>query len=359
MSKTKEYKNIEVKEMKETSEIEVTITIPKEAIEAVREEAISNLGKNVDIPGFRKGHVPNDILVKQLGEMNILEEAVNIIIPRVYPEIVTEKKIPAIGRPQLVLSKLAPGEDAEFKAITAILPELKLPEYAKIAKDELAKKSSETTEVSQDEVEEAVKIILRNKVHHDTVQASASPEEAQKINASELTIPELTDEYVATLGEFKDVSDFKTKLKENIIKEKGMKLRDKKRGAIIETLVEKTIGVVPALLIDSELEKMIGQLKDDVARGGFTFEQYLEQLQKSEVDLRKEWRESAEKKARLQIILNDIARVEKLTADKEQLEKEVVHIKEHHSEADEQNVRIYVEQILTNEEVFKFLEGQK
>lgn len=359
MTTTHNYTNVTIEELKETSEVAITVTIPKEALALVREEAIANLGKDVEIPGFRKGHVPANILIQKLGEMNILEEAVNIIIPQIYPTIILEKKLAAIGRPKLSLTKLAPGEDAEFKAVTAVLPELTLPDYKKVAKEELAKNTDTNVEVSNDEVEEAVKIILRNKAHYDAVQNTKDPEEAQKIKVSELPIPELTDEHVKTLGAFEDVADFKAKLKENIGKEKELKNRDKTRGALIESLIEKTEGVVPRVLIDAELEKMLGQLKDDVARGGFTFEQYLEQIQKSEEDLRSEWRESAEKKALLQLLLNDIARTEKITADSEQIDKEVAHIKEHHKEADEANIRIYVEQVLTNEQVFKFLEEQK
>ena len=59
----------------------------------------------------------------------------------------------------------------------------------------------------------------------------------------------------------------------------------------------------------------------------------------------------------MNLILPKIAQAENIKPDAEKIEEEVKHIKEHHKEADENNLRIYVASILVNQKVFEFLES--
>ncbi len=92
---------------------------------------------------------------------------------------------------------------------------------------------------------------------------------------------------------------------------------------------------------------------------GVKVEDYLKQAKKSIEDIRKDWRPHAEKKAKLQLILNKISETEKITADKKEIDEEVEHIIEHYKEADKERAYTYAETIITNEKVYKFLEGIK
>ena len=85
----------------------------------------------------------------------------------------------------------------------------------------------------------------------------------------------------------------------------------------------------------------------------------MKHLNKTIPDLRKEFRIDAEKKAKLGLVLNKIAEVEKIEADKEQVAKEVAMILEHYKDADRERAEMHAENVLTNEKVFQFLENQK
>jgi len=89
---------------------------------------------------------------------------------------------------------------------------------------------------------------------------------------------------------------------------------------------------------------------------GLTFDDYMKKVNKDEATLRDESRSEAEKRAKMQLVLTQIAENEKLEADQERLEKEMAHILEHYKEADEERVRIYINSMLLNERVFEFLE---
>ena len=69
--------------------------------------------------------------------------------------------------------------------------------------------------------------------------------------------------------------------------------------------------------------------------------------------------ERQEKKAKLQLILNEIAKIEKIAPDIKEIEAEVNHIVEHYTDADRERATIYAETVLTNEKVYGFLEEAK
>jgi trigger factor len=85
-------------------------------------------------------------------------------------------------------------------------------------------------------------------------------------------------------------------------------------------------------------------------------EDYLKHIKKTIEDLKKEWIPDAEKRAKLQIILQKISIEEKLEADKEEVEKETAKLIEYYKGSDPERTRAYVEMQLVNEKVWKFLE---
>jgi FKBP-type peptidyl-prolyl cis-trans isomerase (trigger factor) len=91
---------------------------------------------------------------------------------------------------------------------------------------------------------------------------------------------------------------------------------------------------------------------------GIKFEEYLKHLKKTVEDLRKEFQKDAEKKAKLSLILNEIAKLEKITPDETEVEKEVSHLLSMYKEADPERARAHVESVLINEKIFQFLETQ-
>jgi len=170
-------------------------------------------------------------------------------------------------------------------------------------------------------------------------------------------LPELTLDVVKGFGDFASIDDFKVKLKENIHLDKERKAKEKRRGALGEKLIAGTKVVLPRILVEGELEKMLAQFKHDVAALGMPFPDYLKKINKTEDDLRNEWKKDAEKRATLQFALNAIAQKENITASPEDIGRETSHILTHHKDAKEESVRIYVTTLLTNEKVFQFLEG--
>ena len=123
--------------------------------------------------------------------------------------------------------------------------------------------------------------------------------------------------------------------------------------------MEKTKIDTPRVFVVSEQEKMLAQMKDDVKRFGMNFEEYLKRISKTEDSLRSEFEKDAEKRAKLQLILNSIAEKEEIKVPSEEIEKEASHILEHFKDADRERVHIYVESMMKNEKVLSMLEAEK
>lgn len=338
------------------------VSLPTDFLVSARKKALEMFMVSMEIPGFRKGHVPENIVVEYVGETKILEEAVEILLREHLPKIVEQEKLDIIGRPKISITKLVLGNLVEFKAVFAVLPEIELPDYKKIASKIATEPAFVKVEATagEEEISDVLLQIRKNKAHFD--YHTAHPEEKGHAH-SDLdlekpeNLPALDDELAKSAGNFKDLNELKKKVKQNIIDEKKNKNIEKRRVTIMEELLKNTRIDLPEILIESEIEKSLAQMKDDITRMQGKWEDYLTHTKKTEDDLRKDLRESSEKKAKIQLIFNKIAEAEKIEPDKTILENEVKEIMSHYPDATEQNARIYVTTILQNSAVLKLLES--
>jgi FKBP-type peptidyl-prolyl cis-trans isomerase (trigger factor) len=347
MTKTNGQKIYQTKKVNklENSEVEFEGEIGYEHLKSYRDKALEKMKKEAELPGFRKGHVPESMLIGKVGELSVLEDGAYDALRDALPHLLSEHEYDFIGVPEVTITKIAHGEPLGFKIKIAVMPEVKLADYAKIAK-EVNSKEIPKVEVDEKEVEEAIGNILKSVA--DRSGDDKSP-----------TMPELNDELVRKLGDFKDVSDFKIKLKEILIKEKENKAREKKRLEIVEKIISESKMSLPNVLIENELNKMEAQFKDDIEKMGMKVEDYLKNLKKSFEDMRKEWKSDADKRAKLQIVLNRVAVSEKIEPDKNEVGKETAHLLEHYKDANPARAKEYVEMVMLNQKVFEFLEGLK
>jgi FKBP-type peptidyl-prolyl cis-trans isomerase (trigger factor) len=340
------------------SEMEIEGELEAEIFENYYPKALKKIGENLEVAGFRKGKVPENVLLKKVPEIKILEEMAEMALVEHYPKIIEQEKIMAIARPEISITKIARKNPLGFKIKTAVVPETKLPDYKKIAqrilRSDLGDSKRSDLEVTEKEIEDTILDIRKSRAPKIHVADSVKDTKDRPLE----DLPEFNDEFVKSLGSFKDIADFKEKLKENIKSEKENQLKEKTRLKIAEKIIEETEVDMPELLINIELDKIIYRMESDISALGLKFEDYLKQIKKTEEDIRKDFYKEAEKKAKLALILNKIAETEKIKADPEQVNKEVAMILEHYQNADPDRAQIHAENVLTNEKVFQFLENQ-
>jgi len=359
------------------SQVKITGELPYAELSSERNAAIVALGKDVQLDGFRKGHVPTPVLEKHIGEMNILSEMAERAIAHSYPHILAAHEIDALGHPQIEVTKIAPENPLAFTATVAVVPTFTLPDYEAIAKEvNLAKPVEEVTDA---ELEEKIKEIQKSKRAHDRMQeisqaqatSEANGEEGEdkkqsmeeiqvKVDAdNDAPLPELTDEYVKTLGQpgqFETVEAFKTGLRTHLETEKKQEVAAKHRANITDAIIAKTEMTLPQILIDSEINQMFAQMEDDLKRSDLKMDDYLTHIKKTKEELASEWKPAAETRAKLQLILNEIAKDKDIKPDVDEVNAQTEQLLERFKDADQQRVRLYVTSMLLNEATMKHLE---
>ncbi len=357
MSYTATYKKLD------GGEAEFTGEIAAEVFDSYRSHAIGHVGGNLEIPGFRKGKAPESIIEKNVPEMAILEEMANHAIMDMYPKLLAEHKVEAIGSPAVQITKIAKGNPLGFVIKTAVMPEVKLPDYKKIAK---AEHKDESTDVTDEEFEKALmeiremraKGIKENIEKENMAKGIANPEPVEGAEAVKEELPELTDEYVKTLGNVENVEDFKTKFRDNMKLEKENRAREANRLNIMEKILEGTTTVIPNVLVEAELDRMTYRMRMDISGMGLSYDDYMKHLGKSEAQMRDELRADAEKRVKMELLIAEIAKQEKVVPDAAETEKQIEEIMRGYPGADRGRAKDYVEQIQINEAVFKILEGK-
>ncbi len=332
------------------------VSLPATFLGFARKKAIGVFCDSIEIPGFRKGHTPENIIVEKVGEGKILEEATDLLLKEHYLKIIEQEKLDIIGQPKISITKLALGNPVEFKAVFAVMPDFELPDYRKISKEITTKPASAEATAGEEEINDVLLQIRKNKAHFDYHKNNPEDKGHDHAEIKDDDLPELNDEFAKEAGNFKNLDELKEKVKQNIIEEKKIRNIEKKRAGIMEELVKNTEIELPEILVESEIQKSLAQMKDDIVRMGGKFEDYLTQAKKTEENIKKDLRESSEKKAKIQLIFNKIAETEKLEPNKEILENEIKEVMKHYPNASETNARIYVATILLNSEVLKILE---
>jgi FKBP-type peptidyl-prolyl cis-trans isomerase (trigger factor) len=348
------FNNLKVEKLPE-SEAVIIGSLTVEFLAACRPEALKHLNSLANIPGFRAGHIPEDVLIKKVGEMGILEEVAEVALGREYASIITEAKLTPVSRPEISITKLAPGTPLEFKIKVALEPEFDLPDYMQIAKDINKEYKGESNEATDTDVDALLLKLRMDKAHHDLHEKIGHDNHGHAPIKDE-ELPPLDDEFAQSVGEFIDLADLKMKAKENLSKEKQFRAKEKNRLKIVETLVAATDIPLPSALVASEQEKMFAQFKDDVVRAGMKFEDYMKSVKKSEAEVKEEWRPKAVERVKSELIVTKIAEKEKIEPKAEDLEVEAKHLLEHYPDADPLRARVYVYTMMRNQKVLEYLE---
>jgi trigger factor len=113
------------------SRVEIKVTIPIAEIETFRTKALNNFKQSIDIDGFRKGHAPEVKIIERVGDIGILTEMADLALTEAYPAILEKTNIQPISRPEITVTKMAPGNDVEYIITSDVLPTVEIKNIEK------------------------------------------------------------------------------------------------------------------------------------------------------------------------------------------------------------------------------------
>jgi trigger factor len=368
---------------------QTALTIEAEASELDKslDEAYHHLVNEVSIPGFRKGKAPRAILVQHVGKKNLLEEALERLIPQLYKQAIESQEIEPIARSEIEIIQTEP---LIFKAIVSLKPEVKLGDYhsirlepgpvIKIAKKEVTAAMEEFRErqgawvpVGRPvELGDLVTIDIEANVdggpwlnHKDILyevdKDSRSPvpgfashlqgaeknkektfsltipddypikemcgkEGTFKVTVTEIKekqLPELDDELAQSAG-YDNLVDMKKKVAVDLRAKAEAKNRLESRQKALDALVEISEVNYPPILEDEEIS---GLLRDEAQRLGFReLGDYLKRSGKTEEELKQELRPIAKKRLIQGLVLGKLAEEEKIEISSAEVDNKVDEI---------------------------------
>ena len=116
------------------SEGKVKLTIEVEAgkLALASEQAYAKLAPSIKVPGFRPGKAPKNIVEKEIGSERFEAEILDIILPTSYYDAVISENLEVVGSPEVKVLKFVVSDGLTYEATVEIMPEIKLPDVAKI-----------------------------------------------------------------------------------------------------------------------------------------------------------------------------------------------------------------------------------
>ena len=116
-------------EKTQVNEVKLTITVPAAEFDAAMQKAYLKLRGQINIPGFRKGKAPRQLIEKMYSEAVFYEEAIDMVMPGAYDAAVEEMDLYPVDRPEVDVVEVGGGKDLVFTAVVTVKPEVTLGQY--------------------------------------------------------------------------------------------------------------------------------------------------------------------------------------------------------------------------------------
>jgi trigger factor len=168
--------NIEVSsKATKNSEIQLKIKVLKEAQKKYYDQAAKEISQNISVNGFRKGHIPTNLVEEKVGKPMIQAHALDLALPDSYSEAIKKEEIEPIAMPKIEVDSL---EKMEFTATCAIMPEVKIKSIDKI------KVEVKEPKVTKKDLDAAIERALTQHIEWKDVKRTAKKDDRVEIDFS-------------------------------------------------------------------------------------------------------------------------------------------------------------------------------
>ncbi|NLC11458.1 MAG: trigger factor family protein, partial [Firmicutes bacterium] len=113
----------------DSNKVQLEIEVPETEVEQALARVYRKVVKKINLPGFRKGKAPRQILEARFGTEIFYEDALEILIPPAYEKAIKEQGLEPIDEPEMELVQMEKGKPLLFKAKVEIKPEVQLGNY--------------------------------------------------------------------------------------------------------------------------------------------------------------------------------------------------------------------------------------
>ncbi len=182
-----------------------------------------------------------------------------------------------------------------------------------------------------------------------------------KLNGiKEKQLPKIDDEFAKDVSEFDTLEELKKSIKEKKEKENSDRAKHETEDAVIEAVCENTKIDIPEGMIDLEIDNMIQNMSQRLQYQGLDLNKYLSMIGKTEADLRKEYKEQAEKNVKSRLVLDQIIKDEKIKEDKKYIKEKLEEMAKQYNKKPEEleeneEIKSYLEDLSKTEQAIKLI----
>ena len=384
------------------SQVLLEIEVDPDQMEKSMDRAYRKLVQRVNVPGFRKGKTPRNMLERHIGRDRLVEEAIDIVIPEAYNKAIEDEDIDAIGQPNIEVTGTEP---LAFKATIPIRPTVDLGDYLSLRVER------EATEVDEKDVDASLEELQRRYAVHEPVDRPVQmgdiirgdirievdgkevfkdddaelhlregravllpgfsegvvgavkdepkdvtvtiPEDAEsslagktaKVHVTvkevkEERLPKLNDDFAQEVGEgFPTLIALKERLRDDIRERIETQAEEKYRDEVLTKLVESAKMLeFPPVLVQREVNRF---LEDQARNTGMELDRYLELIKKTPEQVREELTPSATERVKRSLALSQLSDDEKIEVEEMDIDDEVEKLISQASGGNEDQVERY------------------
>jgi trigger factor len=367
--------------------VRMAIEVPWGDLDHAFGEVYKELGKQVRVPGFRPGKVPNRVLDQRIGRPVVLEQVVQHAIPEIYSEVVRENQVRVLGQPDVEVTRLDDNDTLAFTAEVDVAPQLQLPSL-----DELAV-TVDDVEVTDEEIDQQISVMrerfgmltaverpaqqgdfvsidLEAKLNGEILEDGSTTGMSYEVGSGSLMeglddavtglsvdesksfqtallngpdsgeladvtvtvrsvkekqLPDLDDEFAQTASEFDTLDELREDVRTRLARTKVITQGTQARDKLVEHLIETIEVPIPENLVEREIEWRNRSLENELGQAGMDWDAF---LQMSGVESREaydaEQKKSVEEAVKTQFILDAIADAREVTVDNDDLSAQIM-----------------------------------
>ena len=272
--------------------VEIPVTIPQAKIKATYNQLVGKSSKTAEIPGFRKGKAPPEVVEKNLDKSKVYQQVLETLLPEIMAQNIKKHHLKPIVNPRLKPISMKENQDWQFTLEIVEFPQFELGSY-------------------QDQVRGALRA---TKIWVPGQKESAKPNPNQ----------------------------------ESATQADQQSLNDKRLKKVFDVLLANIEVPLAKILIEEEVNRALSRLLGQVQKLGLTIDQYVQSLGKTTKSLRQEYEKTAKANLKLEFILQKIGEAMKITVSEKDIEAMINAIPDEKTKKSYQNPqqRGYVKSVL-------------
>ena len=361
--------------------VKLNVSVPFDELGPEIDQAYKAISQQVNIPGFRRGKAPRQLIDARFGRGPILEQVVNDMLPTRYEQALAENDLNPLGQPEIEVTKIEDNDVVEFTAEIDVRPEIKVPDFSKIEvtvpelkvddeavdaeldslrerfgelKDTKRKMKTDdfavidleasidgeklddasaeglTYRVGADDLMKGLDTALRGmktgednefetEIQYGENKGKKATVKVHVQQTKERKLPDLDDDFVQMASEFDTVDELRESTREQVEENAKAKQAADIRDEVLKAALAQVEFALPESIVDEQVHNQLHQLLGQMAHDENALAQLLEAQGTTREEFDKESRKQAEESVRTQLFLDAVAEEEQPEVSQQEL----------------------------------------